>query len=186
MGAAYRDQDLVFCTEWGTALGSGNVLRRFRQLLKRAGVTTHYVVHDLRHTAASVLVMRGTPLTEVAQILGHAGPHVTAAVYAHLVPRAGRTALEEAEDFYGGLERPRACPPGAAGLGRPGPGPYPRGGTLRTPGVHWRCARAPVGGPERRAGRLAGVRARRPPAGGRPCPSRVGPRRRASERRSAR
>jgi hypothetical protein len=63
---------------------------------------------DLRHTAASVLIMRGTPLTEVAQILGHAGPHVTAAVYAHLVPRAGRTALEEAEDFYGGQERPPA------------------------------------------------------------------------------
>jgi integrase len=94
VGAAYRDQDLVFCTRWGTVLGSGNVLRRFRQLLKRAGITTHYVVHDLRHTAASVLIMRGTPLTEVAQILGHAGPHVTAAVYTHLVPRAGRTALE--------------------------------------------------------------------------------------------
>jgi hypothetical protein len=34
------------------------------------------------------------------------GPHVTAAIYAHLVPRAGRTALEEVEDFYGELERP--------------------------------------------------------------------------------
>jgi hypothetical protein len=71
-------------------------------------VQAHYVVHDLRHTAVSVLIMRGTPLTEVAQILGHAGPHVTAAIYAHLVPRAGRTALEDVEDFYGGLEQPPA------------------------------------------------------------------------------
>lgn len=74
--------------------------------------------------------MRGTPLTEVAQILGHAGPHVTAAIYAHLVPRAGRTALEEVEDFYAGLERPPEAPAAlpaatasavapAAGTGRP-------------------------------------------------------------------
>jgi hypothetical protein len=71
----------------------------------KAGVETRYAVHDLRHTAASVLLMRGPPLTEVAQPRGHAGPRVTAAIYAHLVRWAGRTALEEVEDFYGDLEK---------------------------------------------------------------------------------
>jgi hypothetical protein len=100
----------------GTVVSSGNVLRRFRQPLTRADVEQRYVVHDLRHAAASVLLMWGTPLTELARIPGHTGPHVTAAVSAHLVPRAGRRGLEEVEDFYGGLEQSpadRAKRPGA-------------------------------------------------------------------------
>jgi hypothetical protein len=56
----------------GRELGWGTVLRRARQVLERAGLMARYVVHDLRHTAASVLITRGTPLIEVAQILGHA------------------------------------------------------------------------------------------------------------------
>jgi integrase len=70
----------------------------------RAGVRAHDVVHDLRHTAASELLIRGTPLPEGARILGHAGPHVVA-VYAHLVPRGGRAALEDAEASSAQLER---------------------------------------------------------------------------------
>jgi hypothetical protein len=67
-------------------------------------VKTRYVVHDLRRTAASVLLRR-TPLPEVGLILGHAGPHVTAAVYAHLVPRGSRAALEDVEAYYEQLTR---------------------------------------------------------------------------------
>jgi hypothetical protein len=67
-------------------------------------VTRRNVVHDLRHTAASVMLARGVTVAEVAAVLGHASPAVTAAVYSHLVPRVGRAVLEDVEGFYEQLD----------------------------------------------------------------------------------
>ena len=39
--------------------------------------------HDLRHTAASLMLNRGVPVLVVSKILGHANPSVTLSIYAH-------------------------------------------------------------------------------------------------------
>jgi integrase len=39
--------------------------------------------HDLRHTAATLMLADGVPLVTVSKILGHASPAITAAIYAH-------------------------------------------------------------------------------------------------------
>jgi integrase len=39
--------------------------------------------HLLRHSAASLLIAEGTPITDVAAMLGHANPNVTLSVYSH-------------------------------------------------------------------------------------------------------
>lgn len=41
--------------------------------------------HGLRHTAASVMLAHDVPLIVVSRQLGHASPHITATVYAHLL-----------------------------------------------------------------------------------------------------
>jgi len=41
--------------------------------------------HRLRHSAASVMLAQGVPLTVVAAQLGHADPAITARIYAHLI-----------------------------------------------------------------------------------------------------
>lgn len=41
--------------------------------------------HTLRHTAATLLLLDGTPLFDVSRILGHASIGTTANVYGHLV-----------------------------------------------------------------------------------------------------
>ena len=41
-------------------------------------------LHDLRHTCASLLIQRRTPLIEVQQWLGHSTLSTTADLYAHL------------------------------------------------------------------------------------------------------
>ena len=67
------------------------------EALRRAGVERHIRPHDLRHTFASHLVMKGVDLRTVAELMGHRDIRVTMR-YAHLAPahlRAAVSVLDE-------------------------------------------------------------------------------------------
>jgi integrase len=53
--------------------------------------------HDLRHTAASLLVSLGTPLPLVQAILGHSQVSITADTYSHMLPGMVETAMADLE-----------------------------------------------------------------------------------------
>lgn len=59
-----------------------NFRRKFKKALKYAGLP-NVRVHDLRHTYASHLVMNGTPIYSVAQLLGHSTIEMSSR-YSHL------------------------------------------------------------------------------------------------------
>ena len=61
--------------------------------------------HDLRHTAASVLIAAGTDLAFVSRLLGHSSVAMTLDVYAGLFDRARseERAVETLEAAFGGL-----------------------------------------------------------------------------------
>jgi integrase len=42
--------------------------------------------HDLRHTAASLILNQGVPIFKVSKILGHARPSITSDIYGHVMP----------------------------------------------------------------------------------------------------
>lgn len=65
--------------------------------------------HDLRHTAASLLVAEGVPLFDVAKVLGHASLAVTMR-YAHRQPRAAQSAADRLD---GALARAEDAKPEA-------------------------------------------------------------------------
>ena len=70
----------------------GQIRTAFEKAVERAGLAD-FRFHDLRHTAASHLAMRGRPLKEIQEILGHKSFSMTHR-YAHLSPRHLRTAVE--------------------------------------------------------------------------------------------
>ena len=70
----------------------GQIRTGFEADVERAGLAD-FRFHDLRHTAASHLAMRGRPLKEIQEILGHKSFSMTLR-YAHLSPRHLRTAVE--------------------------------------------------------------------------------------------
>jgi integrase len=63
--------------------------------------------HGLRHTAASIMLAAGVPLIVVSRQLGHATPHITATIYAHLL---GDSQLDLAAGAFDALEIPEKVP----------------------------------------------------------------------------
>ena len=46
----------------------------------------HMRFHDLRHTAATLLITRGVNIKVVSEMLGHADVATTMRIYAHVLP----------------------------------------------------------------------------------------------------
>jgi integrase len=73
--------------------------RQWRRALDKAKISD-FRFHDLRHTAASWLVMQGADLLAVKEILGHRELKTTQR-YAHLSPAYIRTALGKLGEVFG-------------------------------------------------------------------------------------
>jgi integrase len=92
-GEAWQDTKLIFATSKGTPLEPSNVLKRFKALLRAAGLPEQRF-HALRHCAASLLIAQGVPVKVVADILGHSQLATTSDLYAHIFPAAHQDAAE--------------------------------------------------------------------------------------------
>ena len=85
--------DLVFTDETGGPLAGFHVTRRFRALLKLAGLPPMRY-HDLRHGAASLMAAQSVPARVAMEILGHAQISTTMNIYTHVAPELQRDAAE--------------------------------------------------------------------------------------------
>jgi integrase len=82
-GAAWLDNDLVFCTRTGTPLAAGNVRRSFRAITEAAGIGEDWTPRDLRHSFVSILSDNGVSIETIADLVGHKTTVVTQKVYRH-------------------------------------------------------------------------------------------------------
>ena len=95
------DSDYVFVNLWGRPLGQPmtyvSVYDLVGRLRRRTGVC--FEPHWLRHTYATELLRRGTPIETVSKLLGHASIATTLDAYGHLTAEDARRALVAAGWF---------------------------------------------------------------------------------------
>jgi len=82
----HADQ-LVFTMPGGSVMRLSNWRRStLIPARRRAGLSDRFRVHDLRHTAASLMIQAGYPPKMLQEILGHASITTTLDLYGHLYP----------------------------------------------------------------------------------------------------
>ena len=100
-GDLWVETGFVFTSEVGTALDQSNLRRRLTRLCQTAGIGK-LTPHELRHSAATLLLARGVPLHVVSEVLGHSSIRETKDVYGHLVAEDSRRAAHAmGEALYG-------------------------------------------------------------------------------------
>jgi len=82
-GQEWKENGLVFPNRRGKPGDQSNLRKDFKAVLKQAGLPV-IRFHDLRHTAASLMLNNGIPSIVVSKRLGHAKPSTTMDIYGHL------------------------------------------------------------------------------------------------------
>jgi integrase len=100
-GPRWEHNDLVFANAVGRPINVANLrLRSFLPLLRRAGLPT-IRFHDLRHTAATLLLSKGVHPKIVSEMLGHADIGITLDLYSHVTPTMHAQAATAFDELLG-------------------------------------------------------------------------------------
>ena len=92
----------MFSSEVGTPIDARNVTRKhFKPLLQRVGLPD-IRFHDLRHSAATLLLARGVHPTYVQRLLGHKSIKLTLDRYSHWMPSMAKVTASEMDAALGG------------------------------------------------------------------------------------
>ena len=75
--------------------------RSFKRALAKIGLPLDVRFHDLRHTAATLLLSRGVHPKVVSEMLGHADISITLRVYAHVTPHMQQAAVQVMDGLFG-------------------------------------------------------------------------------------
>jgi integrase len=87
LGNTYVESDYVCTREDGAMLRPGYITERFYKLIRKHGLPI-IRFHDLRHSAATMLLACGCSLKEIQEWLGHSDISTTSNIYAHLQYKA--------------------------------------------------------------------------------------------------
>ena len=95
-------QGLVFCTTVGTAYSQTNWRKQhYIPMLRKAGLP-YIRPHDLRHTAATLLLLEGVQPLVVSEMLGHASVAFTLGTYGHVQAEMRKPARDAMQRLFGG------------------------------------------------------------------------------------
>ena len=98
VGVTWIDRDLVFPDDDGDFVIAETLVRRFHKLLREIGLP-RIRFHDLRHSAATLLLGMGVPAKVVQELLGHSTISITMDVYSHVLPAMHKDAMDKMDAF---------------------------------------------------------------------------------------
>jgi integrase len=99
-GDNWQENGLVFCTDRGTLINPTNLRKRsLAPLLQRAGLPT-ITFHQLRHTAATILLLKNVNPKIVSEMLEHAKIAITLDTYSHVLPNMQSSAVAAMEEAF--------------------------------------------------------------------------------------
>ena len=93
-GAAYEDNDLVFCTKLGRPQDPINMRRTFYRICDKAGISGLHP-HCLRHTFATRGAEKQVDIRVMQRFLGHANIQETASTYTHVLGDLKRDEMQK-------------------------------------------------------------------------------------------
>jgi integrase len=101
LGDGWIESGFIFTTSIGTPIDPRNLYREFTQICERAGLG-HWHPHELRHSAASLMLASGVKLQVVSEVLGHSSIRMTADIYGHILdPDRQQAASAMSEVLWG-------------------------------------------------------------------------------------
>ena len=100
VGTAWENRDLVFPDLKGGYFNPNYLLRVFKKILENAGVP-HMHFHDLRHSAATILLCMGINIKVIQSLLGHSDISITLGLYSHLLPTMQQEVVDKWGEAFG-------------------------------------------------------------------------------------
>ena len=94
-GRSVEPDGFVFALSNGGPLRTASFRTRVWRPADRAAGLEGLRIHDLRHTAATLMLANSVSLVTVSKILGHSSPAITATIYAHALDESKASAIAE-------------------------------------------------------------------------------------------
>ena len=98
-GDAWERRDLVFTGLSGGYFNPRYMDKLFSKVLVEAGLE-HIRFHNLRHSAATLLLSMGVDMKVIQEILGHSSYLMTANLYSHVLPKMQQGAMGKWDDEF--------------------------------------------------------------------------------------
>jgi len=98
------DSEFIFATSFGTPIDPRNLYREFQRIVRQAGLGDWHP-HELRHSAASLMLAQGVKIQVVSEVLGHSSIRMTADVYGHILNPDREAAAEVMGEMLWGSEK---------------------------------------------------------------------------------
>jgi integrase len=96
----WEEKNLVFPDLHGGYLNPSYMLQMFKGILEDAGLPPMHF-HDLRHSAATILLSMGVNVKVIQDLLGHSNVSITLNTYSHLIPSMQQGAAIMMNDVFG-------------------------------------------------------------------------------------
>lgn len=95
----YHKSDFIVTYDDGKLIDPRTFSNCFKRILIRNGLPA-VRFHDLRHTAASLMIMEGVDIKTVSEVLGHQSIKITADTYGHIADEHKLDAMNRLNHFF--------------------------------------------------------------------------------------